>query len=150
MSGAAVPDPEEALRAMPLHELRDAVSRITVARLLPQLLALPDDVLRDVLCEVLAERAPYGHTPYREARLLLAVPGPTPERPASKDPASKNGAPGWRHRAVGIALPHLGERKKRGRLAFEGRCAVCAAALCADTAQVACPVCGMTEKVSRG
>ncbi|MEV0233509.1 hypothetical protein [Nonomuraea sp. NPDC050786] len=144
MSGPAVPGPEEALRAMALHELRDAVSRITVARLLPHLLALPDDVLRDVLCEALAERAPYGHTPYREARMLLAVPGPAPKRAASAEQSA------CRHRAVGIALPHLGERKKRGRLAFEGRCAICATALCADTARVACPVCGMTEKMVRG
>ncbi|MFG1948887.1 hypothetical protein [Nonomuraea sp. NPDC048826] len=124
--------PEEPL---PLRELRDAVSRETVARLLPALLALPDDRLRDVLCGALADRAPYGHHPDRETRLFLAVPGPRPKR----------NAPAWRHRAVAIALPRLVEREKRGRLGFEGRCAACDTSLCADTASAVCPVCGVAE-----
>ncbi|MEV4104866.1 hypothetical protein AB0J42_31885 [Nonomuraea sp. NPDC049649] len=121
------PEGEPALR-----ELRDAVSRATVDRLLPHLLALPDDRLRDVLAEVLAGRFPYGHSARGEARLFLAVPGPAPKRKA----------PAWRHRAVARVL---GERKKRGRLAFEGRCAVCETLLCADAPLVVCPVCGGSE-----
>ncbi|MEV5554535.1 hypothetical protein AB0L44_12815 [Nonomuraea wenchangensis] len=123
------------LEALPLDELRDAVARITVERLLPELLALPDDRLRDVLGEALARRLPYEPAPGTESRLFLAVRGPAPGR---KTPA-------WRHPAVAAALPRLGARDGRGRLAYEGRCAACGTPLRADTALAACPVCGATD-----
>ncbi|GII77366.1 hypothetical protein Sru01_23480 [Sphaerisporangium rufum] len=133
MTDETRPDPADTLRALTDDELRDTAARITAERLLPHLLALPDDALRDVLCATLAERAPYDHSPSREARLFLAVTGPAPRKKQ-----------GWRHRAVAIALPRLDDRRQ-GHLAFEGRCAGCATPLRADTAVAACPVCGVRQ-----
>ncbi|GII05064.1 hypothetical protein [Planobispora takensis] len=124
-----------ALLDLPSHELRAAVSRALAARLLPRLLALPDDRLRDVLCEALAERRPYDYSPGQETRIFLAVTGPAPKRKA----------PGWRHRAVAPSLPRLAARRRPGTLAYRGECPVCGTPLCADTGAAACPVCGTTE-----
>jgi hypothetical protein len=117
----------QVLRDLSDEDFHRVLPQIVAARVLPRMLALPDDQLREVLAAALMARGP-DESGSLERRLFLGVVGPAPKR----------GRPAWRHSAVAVAA---GSTDDGTGLTFAGSCPSCGTLLRCGASEVTCPVC---------